>query len=288
MEYSYFNKLQQNVISSSHFVFEPTVNVFKNGIVINHQKVGTRFIQEIASGNNRLSCSDNKQIHFNIVNNHMFGDCILKPIQYHFSKRYISAPWHDNGKSFLTEGYTEWKDDETFLESQGMDNYTDFFFNNPKDIIFIVRNPIHRFFSGVIQILAVDNKNNITIESFGKLLRENWEEIVSDIHTLNYLENYKEMIYNIKDKSKIKIVDLSHLKTQKACDFFCNLREDDVIRKIYENIDKHVDSNKEEYSKLYSLYENIDSDASIFIQYIKSEYNHYKELVNSPYFHKLN
>jgi len=286
MSYSYFDVLQQNVESSSHYIFEPTVNVFKNGIVINHQKVGTRFIQEIASGNQHLSCIDNKQIHFNIVNNSIFGDYTLKPIQYLFQERYVSAPWHDNSKSFLTEGYTEWKDDETFLESQGMDNYTDFFFNNPKDIIFIIRNPIHRFFSGVVQILSVDEQE-VTLESFGKLLRENWQEVISDIHTQNYIENYKEMIYNIKDKSKIKVIDLSHLKSQKACDFFCNLREDDVVREIYGNIDNHVDSNKAQYSKLYSLYENVDSDNSIFIQYIKNEYNHYMELRNSPYFHKL-
>lgn len=286
MSSSYFNLLQQNIISSSNYQFEPTVNIFKNGIVINHQKVGTRFLQEISSGDVHLASSDNKQIQFNFFGDPFYSEYKLKPIQYLFQKKYVCAPWHDNGKMFLTNTYKDWKDDESFLESQGVDNYTDFFLNNKRDIIFIIRNPIERFFSGIVQILTVGYRE-ITTESFAKLLKDNWEDVISDIHTLNYLENYKEMIYNIKNKSKIKIIDLSHLKSKKACDFFCNLREDDVVREIYKNIDNHVDSNRNQYSKLYSLYENINSNNSIFVQYIKSEYRNYLELKKSPYFCKL-
>ena len=283
MEYHYFHKLQEKVQSSCKYIFEPTVNIFKNGIVINHQKVGTRFIQELAAGNSYTIQKNNQQVQFIFLDSENNGDYTLNPIKYHFKNRYVLSPWYDDGKSFSWEGYPEWKTDESFLKSQGYDNYTDFFFNNKKDFIFIIRNPIHRFFSGVIQILSV-NEKEVTIEEFGETLRENWQIILSDIHTVNYLEHYKEMIYNIKDKSKIKIVDLSQLKTQKACDMFCDLRGDDISREIYKNINEKIDSNRETYSKLYKLYEDVETDDSIFIQYIKSEYNTYQELKDSPYF----
>lgn len=283
MSYNSFDILEQNVFSITNHIFEPTVNIFQNGIVINHQKVGTRFLQEIASGNSTLASEDNKQIQFQIFNTPHYSDINLKPIKYHFKTRYVCAPWNNNGKKFLTDTYTQWKSDEDFLNSQGLDNYTDFFFNNPNDVIFIIRNPIHRFFSGIIQILAVDIKN-ITISEFGKILKENWKDILSDIHTVNYLENYKEFIYNIKDKSKVKIIDLSHLKSKKSCDFFCKLRGDDDILPIYENINNHVDSNKKLYSSLYSLYEDIEPNDSTVIQYLKTEYIHYLDLKSSKYF----
>lgn len=288
MLYSYFDNLQQKVISSTTSIFEPSVNIFKNGIIINHQKVGTRFVQEIASGNSYLSSSDNKQVQFilsNTIITKSNGD-MLKSVDYHFEKKYIRGPWSEDGRNYLLDTYTEWKDDESFLNSQGYSNYSDFFFNNDKDIYFLIRNPIYRFFSGVIQIISV-NQNDITLESFGKLLRENWESVISDIHTINYLEHYKEMIYNIKDKSKIKVIDLSHLKSQKACEFFCKLREDDLPKEIYSNINLSIDSNRETYSKLYKLYENVEIDNSIVIQYLKTEYSYYTELVKSQYFVNL-
>jgi hypothetical protein len=288
MTNNYFNSLQNKVLSSTSFVFEPSINVFKNGIVINYQKVGTRFIQEIASGNTQLANEDNKQVQFIIS---AFPPCDenqnpLNYIEFEFVKKYVRAPWKEGGRKYLMDTYRDWHDDESFLKSQGYENYTDFFLNNKNDIIFIIRNPIHRFFSGIVQILTFSNEK-LTIESFGKLLRNNWENIISDIHTINYLQHYKDLIYNIKDKSKIKIIDLSHLKSQKACDFFCSLRGDDVIREIYKNIDSSIDSNKDEYTKFYKLYENIDENESIFIQHIKAEYNNYLELKSSKYFMNL-
>jgi hypothetical protein len=283
MEYNFFKDLENKVFSTYSSVFEPSVNIFENGIVINYQKVGTRFLQLISSGDKFLSNTNNKQIQFIFLNISTIGSFELNPINYEFSKKFVSSPWTNESKNFLLEGYPLGISDESFLQTQGYKNYTDFFFNNNKDFYFIIRNPIHRFFSGVIQILNVDVEE-ITIENFGNLLRENFHYIMSDIHTINYLNHYREMIYNIKDKSKIKIIDLSHLKSKNSYDFFCKLRGDDVIKPIYDNIDEFVDSNRETYEKLYELYKEVDPDFSISIQYIKEEYSVYQELKNSQYF----
>lgn len=288
MKNSYFNDLEQKVIALSTSIFEPSVNVFKNGIVINHFKVGTRFIQEVASGNSKLTNEDNQQVQFILSNSVILDENqnLLKYVDFHFEKKYIRGPWTDSGRKYILDTYKLWKDDESFLNSQGYSNYTDFFLNNQKDIIFVIRNPIHRFFSGIIQILSF-NPNDITIESFGKLLRENWESIISDVHTVNYLEHFKEFIYNINDKSKIKIIDLSHLKSNKACEFFCSLREDNLPKEIYSNLESSIDSNRETYQKLYKLYKEVEIDESILIQYLKTEYAYYLELKKSKYFLSL-
>lgn len=273
--------INENIESLTHYIFEPSVNIFKNGIVINHHKVGTRFIQELASGNEFLVNTNNQQVQFEILNTDYFSNIKLKPLKYHFKERYVLGPWNNNGRSFIMEGYPEWKDDESFLKHQNVNTYTDFFFNNQKDIIFIIRNPIERIFSGLTQILTTYS-DGVTIENFKKLLKSNWKDILGDIHTVNYLEHFKEMIYNINDKSKIKVIDLSHLKSKNACDFFSDLRGDLDIKDIYDKLDEKIDSNKSLYSSVYDLNDELNN--SIFFEYLKTEYTHYLDLKSSEYF----
>jgi len=283
-----FQVVRDSIISYGNTIFEPTVNIFQNGIVINHQKVGTRFLEKVVSETTGYSATDNRQIMFKI-----FRDPTLQnntsTINYHMSERYVFTPWHDlnedelRDRPLLKERYKDWKDDKTFFESNGVETYTDFFFNNPKDIYFIIRSPIHRFFSGILEILSVEPEG-ITLERFRHIIMNNWKSIFEDIHTIHYLEHVKEMIYNIKDKSKIKIIDLSHLKSKQACEFFCNLRGDDKVREIYNNIHNNVDSNKILYSQFYSLYSQEDLHNSSFVRYLKTEYYYYQELKNSQYF----
>ena len=277
-----FYIVREFISSHGNDIFEPTINVFKNGIVINHQKVGTRFLEKVVSTNTMYSTTDSNQIMFQIKRD-SYKKSILTHIDYHMGTRYVIAPWHDRSKKEIVDTYKNWKDDLSFLESNGVTSYTDFFFNNPKDIYFIIRSPIHRFFSGVLEILAVEPEG-ITLERFRHIIMNNWRTIFEDIHTVHYLEHIKEMIYNVKDKSKIKIIDLSHLKSEKACQFFCDLRDDLRVRKIYNNIDNNVDSNKELYSQFYSLYSNEDLETASFVRYLKTEYFYYQELKNSQYF----
>lgn len=277
-----FQLVRDFISSYGNIVFEPTVNVFENGIVINHQKVGTRFLEKIVSKHTMYSSTDSKQVMFKIYRD-PHKKSILTGIDYYLGTRYVYAPWHNPSQKEVVDSFRDWKDDKTFLESNGVDTYTDFFFNNTKDIYFIIRSPIHRFFSGILEILSVEPEG-ITLERFRHIIMNNWRTIFEDIHTTNYLEHIKEMIFHIKDKSKIKIIDLSHLKSEKACDLFCKLRGDNKVKSIYEDIDKNVDSNKELYSQFYSLYSTEDLQTSSFPRYLKTEYYYYQELKNSQYF----
>lgn len=277
-----FQLVREFIISCGNTIFEPCVNIFENGIVITHQKVGTRFLEKAVSGKTEYSTTDHRQVMFKIKRDR-FKKSTITNIDYHLGTRYVYGPWNDMNQKEIVDSYEKWKDDKTFLESNGVETYTDFFFNNTKDIYFIIRSPIHRFFSGILEILAVEPEG-ITLERFRHIIMNNWKNIFEDIHTTHYLEHVKEMIYHIKDKSKIKIIDLSHLKSEKACDFFCELRGDLRVRKLYSNIDNNVNSNKELYSQFYSLYSDKDLQKAAFVRYLKEEYYYYQELKNSKYF----
>ena len=277
-----FQLVRDFISSYGNIIFEPTVNVFQNGIVINHQKVGTRFLEKVVSKDTLYTTTDNRQVMFKIKRD-SHSKSILTHIDYHLGTRYVYGPWHDKSQVDAVNTFRDWKNDKTFLEHNGVETYTDFFFNNPKDIYFIIRSPIHRFFSGILEILSVEPEG-ITLERFRHIIMNNWRSIFEDIHTIHYLEHIKEMIYNVKDKSKIKIIDLSHLKSQKACEFFCDLRGDEKVRNIYKHIDRNVDSNKELYNQFYSLYSFEDLQTSSFPRYLKTEYYYYQELKNSQYF----
>jgi len=122
---------------------------------------------------------------------------------------------------------------------------------------------------------------NFVSKVLNYILDRRWDIIFQDIHIRNYLENYIEWIYNIKDKSKIKIIDLNQISSKKGLDFFNNLRGDDVLNSFWNTPEsfKRQESNKNIY---YSLLENINNRTISL--YLEHEVWAYERLVNSPYF----
>ena len=144
------NTIEDRVNSLSQIVFEPTLTIFDNVIVVNYKKVGTRFFQTLAdlpsSSNNIFNNS--KQIDIKFVK----IDGIVPPEKYNQIFKTKLANYliefdfkHHDGK---------WKDVESFLSYNEVDNMTDFFKKNKKPFIFVLRNPVERFFSGATQILT--------------------------------------------------------------------------------------------------------------------------------------
>ena len=145
------NTIETRVSHLSNIVFEPTLTIFDNVIVFNYKKVGTRFFQILAD----LPTSSK-----NIINN-------SKQIDIKFSKIEGDIPKENHNQIFktkLTNYFIEfdfehhngqWKDVESFLNYNEVDNMTDFFKKNKKPFIFVVRNPVERFFSGATQILTL-------------------------------------------------------------------------------------------------------------------------------------
>lgn len=325
-------------------IFEPTVSVFEKGLVINYKKVGTRFFRTVASGGLEACDIDNKQIDFMISNESMMheGEYISNTINYKFSNRYITAPWHTMDK--LAESFPRWKKDTQFLDDMGVNSYTELFFENKKDIIFVVRNPLERFFSGVVQCASsyfysladiqeeydffkkvtgfsddtikilihlykntqfTDQQlvNSLPVEfiltTYKYLLDYRWHLLTSDVHVQPYLSHFLEFMHNIKDSSKIKIIDLKHLRSEKSIKFISNLYENEqkgLYARDVENVMQNLqfESNSSIASILANAYTsgNFITRASgidiYFIEdYVNYEYTLYNELRSSSHFINL-
>jgi len=310
--------------SKSNVTFEPTISLFENAIVINYKKVGTRFLRELASYPNDINF-DNKQIDIQFKRDQfgMFDNS--NRIDYFTNPYYVWTPWDWDDNFDIKNSYTNWNTLADFLSSQNCNNFTELLLNNKdKDIIFLVRNPIDRFFSGLIQIIATyvdilkndvferellkkiknltDSDIDVFINSFDLytindivetqlptyiefLIEMKWDLILQDIHTENYLHNYKEFIYNISDKSKIKIIDLEDCKSNSAGTFFASLQPNVDLSTFWMNKNQKIESNKHLYNNVIKIIEKTNPE--VIFHFLKKEYANYLELKTSKFFVKI-
>ena len=143
------NTIENRVSHLSNIVFEPTLTIFDNVIVFNYKKVGTRFFQTLAElpsiSNNIFNNSKQIDIKFVKIDDIVTLEKYNQIFKTKLANYLIEFDFeHYNG---------QWKDVESFLSYNEVDNMTDFFKKNKKPFIFVVRNPVERFFSGATQIL---------------------------------------------------------------------------------------------------------------------------------------
>ena len=200
------NSIEDRVDSLSHIVFEPTLTIFDNVIVFNYKKVGTRFFY----GLGQLPTSSK-----NIINN-------SKQIDIKFIKIEGDIPKENHNQIFktkLTNYFIEfdfehhngqWKDVESFLNYNEVDNMTDFFKKNKKPFIFVVRNPVERFFSGATQILRMYCQENITDRNEQIKIQK-----IIDISD-SELETICNNSYKFFDKNFNEHLDLGHTTTEET------------------------------------------------------------------------
>jgi len=314
--------------NSQNELFEPTITSFKNAIVVNYKKAGTRFFNSISSFPDK---NDRKkyQIDFKFLTNPnedyyptslLGGGFMLDP--------FIGNAQYTN---------TIWKNLDNFFEYHNCKGWDDFLFRNEKDIIFVVRNPVKRFFSGLSQIFAMfvnedikkDSERKHLIQNSGPdfftheqvrkimrcfwsghpgsndtikdpeidalyakvvhyILHHRWDLILQDVHTENYLLAFIDWIDRIENKNKIKIINLDECKTGNSFLFFDSLRGDDLVSTIL-FFDK--DNLIDSNTNIYNkTLERLEKcDKTFFwIKYLKNEINLYINLLNSKYFVDLN
>lgn len=124
------------------------------------------------------------------------------------------------------------------------------------------------------------------------LVEKRTELVLQDIHTTNYLHNVKELIYNIKDKNRIKIINLDECKSIKGYKFFDDLRGDTLVSDYYTNKNNSTQIHKDTNTQLYDFFitsylNSSDFHATTMRFYLEPEFNIFYELQNSPYFVKL-
>jgi hypothetical protein len=319
---------KRHLSQAPNYMFEPTVNIFDKSVVVCYQKVGTRFFLFLSNWPKSISQTYNQyQINFNLLNN-TTSDARLN-LNTLFGN-------FETTISFIEEHKNSCYDYDTFFSKNNVSNINNFFLENPKDMIFVIRNPIKRFLSGITQVasayiselitksderekikslsnitdLEIDsiynnynhyfneydefsenNLSNIDIDIFIKIivyiLNHKSNLYYYDVHTQNYLSKFKELMYNISDKSKIKIIDLEDCNKKSAYTFFNNWSDDIDYISAYDNTKGHVVSNKKLYNRIDFILNNENILSQSLYHFLQEEYKNYIELRNSKYFIKL-
>jgi hypothetical protein len=304
---------------------EYIVNIFDKAIVICQPKVGSRFFLYLSNYPKTINETYN-QYRIDLIEG--IGDDRLK-FNTLFNKFNAVI-------DFLPDHKNTCFDYDSFFHNNNVKNINDFFLENPKDVYFVIRNPITRFLSAIPQIVSayvpdlildpterdrikllgnisdseIDNiysnyddyfneydefseKNlskidiNIFIKIVIYILNYKSELYYYDNHTKPYLHTYKDLIYNIKDKNKVKIIDLEDCSKKSSYELFNSWSGCIDYTEAYYNKKGHQISNK----KLYNSINFILTDRDIIYQspynFLFDEINHYNELKNSKYFIKL-
>jgi len=324
----------------SNRVFEPTITIFKNALIISYKKVGTRYFSILASLPHDIHLNK-KQIEFTVIDNLDSYDILEESlseqskINYGCNNHYILTQF-DLNKYFYYDrdvmGFNDFTSTKEMFKYLNVNSYNELLFENKnRDIIFLIRDPLKRILSGITQILfaaindfcnnediiseikfyskltdedikkllKLDKSNindslsldelNIFYKVFEFLIEKKWNLILGDIHTENYLYNYIELIQNVSDRNKIKIIDLEQCSSNKSKDFFSNLRGDNELYIAWDFLERNKESNKYLYDIIFEKYIN-DFDKfknSSLKSYLNPEYKVYNSLINSSYFVNL-
>jgi hypothetical protein len=190
------NTIENRVSHLSEIVFEPTLTIFDNVIVLNYKKVGTRFFHtlgELPSSSNNIF-HNSKQIDIKFVK--IVGDVPTKNDNQIFKTKlanyFIEFDFeHHHG---------HWKNIESFLSYNEVDNMTDFFKKNKKPFVFVVRNPVERFFSGATQILAtycnehlIDKNEQDKVKKIIDISDSEIENIINNYNNF-FAENFNQRL----------------------------------------------------------------------------------------------
>lgn len=150
-------------------------------------------------------------------------------------------------------------------------NYNDYF------------NEYDEFSESVLSKINID----IFVKIIVYILNHKSELYYYDAHTQNYLNKYKELIYNIKDKSKVKIIDLEDCSKKSAYDLFNTWSDNIDYTNAYYNTTGHHVSNKKLYNYIDFILTDVTNVYHSPYNFLSDEINQYNELKNSKYFIKL-
>lgn len=333
-----YDEIEDDICGLYNYTFEPTINLFKNAVVFNYKKVGTRFFREIVSYPHNIN-KQNKQLDLSF-RPHQFNELLndVNKIQYKSKTLYVYTSLdNENNSNDIKFSYNNILNQSDFLKYFGFNSFNNLILNNTNDVIFVIKNPLKRFFSGLSQIIIsfkekikydieeimlLKNITNISDYQLGIFLKDfnltkndlfdktgkyddqvitsyitimmyilqyRWEFILQDIHTDNYLKNYQELIDNISDNSKIKIIDLDDCKSKSALKFFSNLRGDDLLENVWDEfIENKIESNSFIYDEIFNNIEHKNKIInSALPHYLKNEQLAYLQLKESKYFVKI-
>jgi hypothetical protein len=315
-----------HIIGISNNFYEPTFTIFDNAIVVGHKKTGTRFFAHMASypiehwKNNHQY--DMCMLRIDGSNNNSDDRCYLETL---FGKYYVSINFgegHDdtcpnydlffekNGVKNITEFiFNNEKDiyliirnpSNRFLSGiiQVLGIYIDEMLGVESEQLRLKRHiditddeikNVKTHFNEVFNVHHPKQNSKLNKEAVSKIISyilQHYPHLyLQDIHTQNYLAGVKELLYNIKDKSKVKILDLDDCRKKQAFQIFNKWTNSQNYMEIYDNLNEYVLSNRIIYDYIFKYGENDNNILSVR-NYLNVEYAHYESLKNSEFFVKL-
>jgi hypothetical protein len=186
-------------------MFEPTISIFDKAVVVCFQKVGTRFFLFLSNYPKQLNEVYN-QYQINVSYDRAFDDRLeLNTLFGNFS----------TSMNFIKEHENSCYSYDTFFEKNGVVDMNGFMLNNPKDMYFVIRDPMSRFLSGITQIAAPYVSELITqsdersrIKSLSDITNEEIDNIYNNYnHYFNAEDEFsEENLSNVDMNILIKII----------------------------------------------------------------------------------
>ena len=237
------NIIQDRSLNRQHY-FEPTLSIFKNALVINYKKIGSRFMGTLSSLPEEFGV-DRKQfeLYFHSDEKGGYVSDIYHTYNSFGNKEYIYTSfdmWEQDMINSPSEeviqqtkeryiGFSKFKTTSELLKFEDVKTIDELLFKNPhKDIVLILRNPLRRFISGAVQLIhhiVSDIPNN-------ELLRDEFRFFTGLEHDdLRFL--YKLLKTH---SSKIKAEDISESDANaiyNIMDYIVNRRPDLTFQDIH-------------------------------------------------------
>ena len=318
--------LNDHKLSGHGYMFEPTISIFDKAVVICFQKVGTRFFLFLSNWPKSINEVYNQyqiNISYDSGNNSKFtlntetGDYntsmfFLDEHKNTFSD--INSFLQNNGGDMNTFFFNNEKDMYFVIRdpivrflsgiSQIASSYVGELLTQPEERIIIkslsditdgeidhIYNNYNHYFNEWDDFTE-NNLSNVDINIFVKIIvyiiNHKPYLYFYDAHTQHYLSKYKDLIYNIKDKTKIKIIDLADCNKKSAYNLFNTWSDNIDYINAYNNTTGHIVSNKKLYNHIKFLLNSDDSPISQSLYYfLLTEIKEYEQLKNSKYFIKL-
>lgn len=309
-------------------IFQYSLFPFKKGILVSYKKTGTRFFMMLSSDSVKSGESQCKEIetHWYLTqektNDFIFVDNVYNQkmnIEVTLSDvPSFSSCYTDTADIFKKENVNNFNE----LLFDNKDNDIIFVIRNPflrfaSGLIQILLNlsgTLHEIPNILDSIYKHSDLNSDEIKNFTTnfitdvlhqeisvemesillkftkyLIKHKFSYITSDVHTQNFLSYYPILINNITNKESIKIIDLEDCNSLKSLSFFNNLRDDELLKTIYneDGFGKQMNSNKLFYTKIIELIESDSEMIEILSNYLKNEFLNYIILKDSPYFVEL-
>jgi hypothetical protein len=259
--------LQKHIANFSNYKFTPTINIFDKSVVFTYPKVGSRFFLFLSNWPKSIDEIYN-QYELNISYGHNTN------YKLNLNTKLIDLTTSIN---FIDEHKNSCYNYETFFLKNNVDNMNQFCFENRKDMYFVIRNPIDRFLSGIVQVTGqyitemitnecerdlIKSLSNITDDEINQIYQnynfyfnEHNEFTKADIDNINIDIFLKIIVYIINHKQHLYYYDIhteNYLIRYK--EFIYNIRDSNKIKII--DLD---DCKKESAYELFNSWsDNID------------------------------